>query len=82
MHACYTIFMIIVFQEIIYEAFIHDAVMLFATGLNNTIKEKMKSKGFKRDTLEGYGKEIRDKISELIIEGTKVRYAVRIICER
>ena len=54
-------------QEIIYEAFIHDAVMLFAVGLNNTIKEKK----FKKNVIEGFGKEIRDKISELVIEGKK-----------
>ncbi|XP_063683314.1 atrial natriuretic peptide receptor 2-like [Bolinopsis microptera] len=51
--------------EIIYEAFIHDAVMLFAVGLNNTIKEKK----FKKNVIEGFGKDIRDKISELVIEG-------------
>ena len=41
--------------------------MLFAVGLNNTIKEKR----FKKNVIEGFGKEIRDKISELVIEGKK-----------
>ncbi|KAL5268687.1 hypothetical protein ACHWQZ_G002517 [Mnemiopsis leidyi] len=56
-------------SEVIYEAFLHDAVMLYATGLNRTISKKMQNRGFKRDATGGFGSEIRNEISELVLEG-------------
>ena len=63
-------------QEIIYEAFLHDAVMLFAMGFNNTILTREKqNRGFERDAVGGFGSEIRNEISKLTnITGNQRKY--------